>query len=342
MGNVLQAGEGQIPSRQATRAAGLDWSIPSQTINKVCASSFTAVTLADMMIRAGNIGLAVAGGMESMSNAPFASSDMRWGHRMFNAEFKDLMVTDGLWDPWYDQHMGESSGRTAIEYAISRQEQDRWAAISQQRAQEAIKEGRLDDDLVPVEVPQKKGEPLVIDKDEQPREGVTEQSLSGLKGLFFEGNTVTAGNAPATNDGGSAIVVASRERAEELGIKPLATIVDTAWVSKDSPYIVDVPGESIQKLLEANDLTVDDIDVFEVNEAFAAVVNRTQQIVPIPDEKLNINGGAIAFGHPIGATGARIIMQLVSVLRQTGGKLGVAAICSGGAQGDAVLIRLED
>lgn len=153
MGNVLQAGEGQIPSRQATRAAGLDWSVPSQTINKVCASSFTAVTLADMMIRAGNIDLAIAGGMESMSNAPFASKDMRWGHRMFNAEFKDLMVTDGLWDPWYDQHMGASAGKTAAEYKISRQEEDRWAAISQQRAQKAMEAGRLDEDIVPVEVP---------------------------------------------------------------------------------------------------------------------------------------------------------------------------------------------
>lgn len=342
MGNVLQAGEGQIPSRQASRHAGLDWEIPSQTINKVCASSFTAVTLADMMIRAGNIDLAVAGGMESMSNAPFASKDMRWGHRMFNAEFKDLMVTDGLWDPWYDQHMGSSAGKTAIQYQIPRKDQDRWAALSQQRAQDAIANGRLDDDIVPVEVPQKKGEALIIDKDEQPRQGVTEESLGKLPGLFFEENTVTAGNAPATNDGASALVVASRKKAEELGIKPLATIIDTAWVSKDSPYIVDVPGESIQKLLENNNLTVDDIDLFEVNEAFAAVVNRTQQIVPIPDEKLNVNGGAIAFGHPIGATGGRIIMQLVSAMRQKGAKLGIAAICSGGAQGDAVLIKLED
>ncbi len=342
MGNVLQAGEGQIPSRQATRHAGLDWSIPSQTINKVCASSFTAVTLADMMIRAGNINLAVAGGMESMSNAPFATQEFRWGHRMFNAEFKDLMVTDGLWDPWYDQHMGESAGKTATEYNLGREEQDRWAALSQQRAQDAMVNGRLDEDIVPVEVPQRKGNPIVVDKDEQPREGVTEESLAGLKGLFFKENTVTAGNAPSTNDGASAIVVASREKANELGIKPLATIIDTAWVSKDAPYIVDVPGESIKKLLEANDLTVDDIDLFEVNEAFAAVVNRTQQIIPIPDEKLNINGGAIAFGHPIGATGARIIMQLVSAMRQQNAKLGVAAICSGGAQGDAVLIRLED
>ena len=342
MGNVLQAGEGQIPSRQATRAAGLDWSVPSQTINKVCASSFTAVTLADMMIRAGNIDLAIAGGMESMSNAPFASKDMRWGHRMFNAEFKDLMVTDGLWDPWYDQHMGSSAGKTAAEYKISRQEQDRWAAISQQRAQDAMEAGRLDEDIVPVEVPQRKGDPIIVDKDEQARKGVTEETLSKLSGLFFKENTVTAGNAPATNDGASALVIASRAKAEELGIKPLATIVDTAWVSKDSPYIVDVPGESIKKLLEANDLTVDDIDVFEVNEAFAAVVNRTQQIVAIPDEKLNVNGGAIAFGHPIGATGGRIIMQLVSAMKQRNAKLGVAAICSGGAQGDAVLIRMED
>ena len=341
MGNVLQAGEGQIPSRQATRAAGLDWSIPSQTLNKVCASSFIAVTMADLMIRSSDVDVVVAGGMESMSNAPFASDDLRWGKRMFNAQFKDLMVTDGLWDPWYDEHMGSFAGKTAKEYNISRQEQDRWAAISQQRAYECKENQRLKDEIVPVSVPQKKGEDILVAEDEQIRANVTKESLSKLNGIFFEGNTVTAGNAPATNDGASALLLASESKAKELNLKPLATILDHAYVSKDSPYIVDVPGESIVKLLEKNDLTVDDIDLFEINEAFAAVVNRSLQIVDIPEDKLNVTGGAIAYGHPIGATGGRIILQLVHEMRRRKAKLGVAAICSGGAQGDAILIRCD-
>ncbi len=341
MGNVLQAGEGQIPSRQATRAAGLDWSIPSQTLNKVCASSFIAVTMADMMIRSSDVDVVVAGGMESMSNAPFASDDLRWGKRMFNAQFKDLMVTDGLWDPWYDEHMGSFAGKTAKEYNISREEQDRWAAISQQRAYECKENQRLKDEIVPVSVPQKKGEDILVAEDEQIRANVTKESLSKLNGIFFEGNTVTAGNAPATNDGASALLLASESKAKELNLKPLATILDHTYVSKDSPYIVDVPGESIVKLLEKNDLTVDDIDLFEINEAFAAVVNRSLQIVDIPEDKLNVTGGAIAYGHPIGATGGRIILQLVHEMRRRKAKLGVAAICSGGAQGDAILIRCD-
>lgn len=341
MGQVLQAGAGQIPSRQASIKAGLDWSICSETINKVCASSLRAVTLADQMVRSGDKDIVLAGGMESMSNAPFASKDMRWGNRMFNTQMIDLMVNDGLWDAYYDQHMAVNGGYGADKFEISRQAQDEWALRSQQLAAKAIESGVLEEEIVSIEVPQRRGDALVISKDEAPRPNTTIEDLQRLKGLFVEGNTVTAGNAPGTNDGASAVMVASEEKAKELGIKPLATILGHAECGVETRLIASAPGHAIEKVLKENDLTVDDIDLFEINEAFAAVTLVTQKMLDIPSEKINVNGGAIAFGHPIGATGGRIIATLVHEMRRRKAKYGIAAICSGAAQGDAVLIRCD-
>ncbi|MDR2276351.1 acetyl-CoA C-acetyltransferase [Vagococcus fluvialis] len=341
MGQVLQAGAGQIPSRQASIKAGLDWSICSETINKVCASSLRAVTLADQMVRSGDKDIVLAGGMESMSNAPFASKDMRWGNRMFNTQMIDLMVNDGLWDAYYDQHMAVNGGYGADKFEISREAQDEWALRSQQLAAKAIESGVLEEEIVSIEVPQRRGDALVISKDEAPRPNTTIEDLQRLKGLFVEGNTVTAGNAPGTNDGASAVMVASEEKAKELGIKPLATILGHAECGVETRLIASAPGHAIEKVLKENDLTVDDIDLFEINEAFAAVTLVTQKMLDIPSEKINVNGGAIAFGHPIGATGGRIIATLVHEMRRRKAKYGIAAICSGAAQGDAVLIRCD-
>ncbi len=340
-GQVLQAGVGQIPSRQASIKAGLDWSVGSETINKVCASSFRAVTMADQMIRSGDKDVILTGGMESMSNAPFASKNMRWGHRMFNTEFIDLMVHDGLWDAYYNQHMAVNGGYGADKYGISREAQDEWAYQSQMRAAEAQSAGRLDEEIIPVIVPQRRGEPLIVDKDETLRPDTTLEKLQKLKGLFVEGNTVTAGNAPATNDGASALVIASADKAKELGVSPLATIIDHEEVGVETRLIASAPGHAIQNILERNNLTVDDIDLFEINEAFAAVTLVSQKICNIPSEKINVNGGAIAFGHPIGATGGRIIQTLIYEMRRRKAKYGIAAICSGAAQGDAILIRCD-
>lgn len=341
MGQVLQAGAGQIPSRQASIKAGLDWSICSETINKVCASSLRAVTLADQMVRSGDKDIVLAGGMESMSNAPFASKDMRWGNRMFNTQMIDLMVNDGLWDAYYDQHMAVNGGYGADKFEISRQAQDEWALRSQQLAAKAIESGVLEEEIVSIEVPQRRGDALVISKDEAPRPNTTIEDLQRLKGLFVEGNTVTAGNAPGTNDGASAVMVASEEKAKELGIKPLATILGHAECGVETRLIASAPGHAIEKVLKENNLTVDDIDLFEINEAFAAVTLVTQKMLDIPSEKINVNGGAIAFGHPIGATGGRIIATLVHEMRRRKAKYGIAAICSGAAQGDAILIRCD-
>lgn len=341
MGQVLQAGVGQIPSRQATIKAGLDWSVGSETINRVCASSLRAVTMANQMIKIGDRDIIVAGGMESMSNAPFASKDMRSGHLMFHSQMLDLMVHDGLWDPFYDQHMAVNGGYGADKYEVTREQQDKWALRSQELATKAIKNGYLDEEIVPVIVPQRRGDSVTVDKDEPPRPSTTIEGLSQLPGLFTEGNTVTAGNAPGVNDGASAVVVASEDKAKELGIKPLATIVDHAEISVETRLIANAPGHAIEALLEKAELTIEDIDLFEINEAFAAVTLVTQKMLNIPSEKTNVNGGAIAYGHPIGATGGRILTTLVHEMRRRQLRYGIAAICSGGAQGDAVLVECQ-
>lgn len=339
MGQVLQAGVGQIPSRQATVKAGLDWTISSETINRVCASSLRAVTMANQMIKAGDRDLVIAGGMESMSNAPFGAKDMRFGHRMFHSQLLDLMVHDGLWDPFYGQHMAENGGYGAKKYEVTREEQDKWSLRSQQLATKAMENGYLDEEIVPVVVPQRKGDSVTVDTDESPRPNTTIEGLNKLPGLFYEENTVTARNAPGVNDGASALVVASEEKAQELGIKRLATIINHAEVSVETRLIASAPGHAIEELLDKSELTIHDIDLFEINEALAAVTLVTQKMLDIPSEKINVNGGAIAYGHPIGATGGRILGTLIHEMRRRKLRYGIAAICSGGAQGDAVLIE---
>jgi acetyl-CoA C-acetyltransferase len=340
MGQVLQAGCGQIPSRQATIKAGLPIEVPSETLNKVCASSFRAVTLADQIIRAGDAEIVIAGGMESMSNAPYANRSLRWGQRMFNSEMVDLMVHDGLWCAVYDRHMAVHGGVVAKEYGISREEQDAWALRSQQLASKAIASGVLKEEIVPVVIQNKKGE-IIFDKDESPRPETTIETLTKLPALFAKDNTVTAGNAPGTNDAGSAMMLMSKERAEAMNVKPLATIVGHAMVAEEAAHIASAPGNAINKLLKKTKMTIDDIDLIEVNEAFAAVALVSGKIVGWNPEKVNVNGGAIAYGHPIGASGARVIMTLVYEMRRRGLKYGIAAICSGAAQGDAILVRCD-
>lgn len=340
MGMVLQGGAKQIPSRQAARIAGLPWEVQTETINKVCASGLRSVTLADQILRAGDADVIVAGGMESMSNAPYILKDARWGMRMGDGKVVDLMLNDGLTDAYDGQHMAVHGSNVAAEYEISREVQDNWALRSQQRAIEAIEAGKFNEEIVPVAVPQRKGEPILVNKDEAPRETTFEQ-LKKLPPVFTKDGSITAGNAPGINDGAGAMVLMSEEKAAELGKTPLAVILGHAAVGQEAPYIATTPGLAINKLLEKTGYTIDQIDLFEVNEAFAAVTLTSEKIAGYNLEKVNVNGGAVAFGHPIGASGARIIMTLIYELRRRGGGLGIAAICSGAAQGDAILIEVR-
>lgn len=340
-GQVLQGGCGQIPSRQAAREAGLPWEVPSETINKVCASGLRAATMGDQMIRAGDADIIVAGGMESMSNAPYFVPGARWGLRMFDTKFTDLMVYDGLWCSFYNRHMAIHGGEVANEYGVSREEQDEWALRSHQLAVAAMDAGRLKDEIVPVTIQQKKKDPVVVDTDEGPRRDTSMEKLRKLPPVFDPANTVTAGNAPGVNDGAGALVLMSADKAANLRIKPMATVLGHASVSAEAKYIATVPGLSINKLLQKKCMTIDQVDLLEVNEAFAAVALVSGKIVGWNPDRVNVNGGAIAFGHPIGASGARILMTLVYELRRRGGGIGVAGICSGAAQGDAIMVRVD-
>ena len=345
-GMVVPAGQGQIPGRQASVKGGIPRSVPVVTINKVCGSALRAITLAAQIIKAKDADVIVAGGMESMSNIPYVLPNMRWGARMNDVTAKDAMVLDGLWCPENDVHMAVIGGAVAKEYGISRDMQDEWAYRSQKRWKEAEENHKFDEERFAVNVPGKKGTVTVVDKDEAPRPDTTMEGLAKLPVLFVKDGTITAGNAPGTNDGASAMVIMSREKAEELGAPILAVIKDYAQVSRESRYISTVPGYSIKKIMDKNNLTVDDFDLMEVNEAFAAVplvsclgilnMNKDEM-----DAKVNVNGGAVAVGHPIGATGARILMTLIYELKRSGKKSGVAAICSGMAQGDAIWIEVE-
>ncbi|WP_432775449.1 acetyl-CoA C-acetyltransferase [Brevibacillus gelatini] len=341
MGMVVQAGAGQVPSRQAARKAGLPWNVASETINKVCASGMRAVTMGDQIIRAGDGEIIVAGGMESMSNAPYALPNARYGMRMGDATVRDLMMYDGLTCPFDQVPMAIHGSNVAEEYGITREAQDEWALRSQQRAAKAIEAGLFAEEIVPVSIPQKKGEPVLVTKDEGPRPDTTLEGLAKLPPVYKKDGTITAGNAPGINDGAAAMVLMSDEKAKQLGIKPLATILGHAQVGAEAPYIATTPGLAINKLLEKTGVSLAEIDLFEVNEAFAAVTLTSGKIVGWDDEKVNVNGGAIALGHPIGASGARIIMHLAYELKRRGGGLGIAAICSGAAQGDAILIKVE-
>lgn len=340
MGMVLQGGQGQIPSRQAARKAELSWEVGTETINKVCASGMRSATLADQIIRSGDADLIVAGGMESMSNAPYLLPGGRWGQRMGDGKVVDLMIHDGLWCAFDGVHMVVHGSNVAAEYKVSREEQDRWALRSHQLATAAIDSGKLAEEIVPVKVTGRKGE-TVVDTDEAPRRDTSLEKLESLKPVFLKDGTVTAGNAPGVNDGACALVLSSADKAEELGARPIARILGHAAVGMEARYFPVTPAYAIQKLLKKHDLTLDQIDLFEVNEAFAAVALANGEILGWDEQKVNVNGGAIALGHPIGASGARIILTLIHELKRRGGGLGVAGICSGAAQGDAVLIRVD-
>lgn len=346
-GMVLPAGQGQVPARQASLKGGIPIEKPCLTINKVCGSALKAVTLGTQIIKSGDGSeVILAGGMESMSNAPYLSDSVRWGARMFNTKMVDAMVNDGLWCPQYDVHMAVHGGGVAREYNISREMQDKWAYRSQMKWAEGEKNGVFDDERFPVEVKGKKGKVNVVDKDEAPRPDTTLEGLAALPPIFDPENTVTAGNAPGTNDGASAVVIMTREKAEELGAPILATIKGYAQVARDAKYIATVPGLSIKKVMDENNLTIDDFDLIEVNEAFAAVplvscIGILGMTYEQMDEKVNVNGSAVAVGHPIGASGARILMTLIYELKRRGLKSGICAICSGMAQGDACWIEVE-
>jgi acetyl-CoA C-acetyltransferase len=331
MGQVLQGGAGQAPARQAAIGAGLPVETPSDTINKVCASSIRAVEMADQMIRAGDHQVIVAGGMESMSNAPYVLKKARFGYRLGDGTLIDLMTHDGLTSTFDKRHMVEQASFVSRELAISREDQDRWALRSHERAVKAIDDGLFDDELVPV------GE---VHVDEGPRRDTSIDKLARLKPVFDPEGTTTPGNAPGVNDGASALVVTSEEFARKRGLEVLATIVAQAYVADEFAYLARTPATAGRKALEKVGKTIDDVERVELNEAFSSVVLNSTKMLGADPERVNVNGGAVALGHPIGASGGRILATMIHELRRNGGGLGLAAICSGGGQGDAVLIEV--
>jgi acetyl-CoA C-acetyltransferase len=339
MGQVLQAGAGQITARQAAVAAGIPKEVPAITINKVCLSGLNAVALADQLIRAGEIGIAVAGGMESMSQAPYLLPKARWGVRLGDAELVDSMIYDGLWSTFTGQLMGESSDEVNHELGIGREEQDRWGARSHQRAHTAWEEGRMAEEVVPVEVPQRKGDPLMVDRDEGIRPETTAESLSKLKPAFKEGGTITAGNASQISDGGAALIVMSAERAEGLGLEPLAEVVAHGMSAERYPYLHTVPALAMEVALKKAGLSPNDLGVVEINEAFASVSLNAARMLGADEEIVNPNGGAVALGHPIGMSGARLVLTAIYEMRRRGADYAGAALCGGGGQGDALILR---
>ncbi|MCM3797823.1 acetyl-CoA C-acetyltransferase [Caldibacillus thermoamylovorans] len=340
LGTILQGGQGQLPSRQAARNANIPWQTSTETINKVCASGMRSVALADLLIRAGEKETIVAGGMESMSNAPYILPKARTGYRMGHGQLIDLMIYDGLTCSFTGVHMGTYGNSTAEELGLTREAQDQWALRSHERACAAIESGTLQEEIVPVEIVQRKGQPIVVSTDEAPRKDTSLEKLANLKPAFDKNGTITAGNAPGVNDGACALVLMSEEKAEKQGKKPLAKILANATVAVEAKDFPKTPGLVINRLLEKVGKTAKDIDLFEINEAFSAVTLASAQIAGLDLEKVNVNGGAVALGHPIGASGARIILTLAYELRRRGGGLGIAAICSGGGQGDAILIEV--
>jgi len=331
VGQVLQGGVGQAPARQAAVAAGIPIDVPSDTINKVCASSIRAVEIADSMIRAGDVELVVTGGMESMTNAPYALPRARQGYRMGDGTLLDLMVWDGLRSTFDEQHMVQQAARVARELRISRQEQDAWAVRSHERAARAQDEGAFADELVPV------GD---VAADESVRRDTTLEKLAALNPVMDPEGTVTAGNAPGVNDGASCVVVCSEEFAQRRGLEPLATVVSQGYVADEFAWLARTPANAGVQALEKAGKTVGDVKRIEVNEAFCSVALNSVRMLGADEETVNVNGGAVALGHPIGASGGRILGTMVHELRRRGGGLGLAAICSGGGQGDALLVEV--
>src|SRR5215203_2433112 len=340
MGTVLQAGQGQIPSRQAQIEAGIPKEVSSETINKVCASGVRAAGILDAAIRAGDVEVAVAGGMESMSNAPYLLPKARFGMRMGDTKVLDAMIQDGLRNPFSGKQMFEEATEVGDELEMTRADMDRWALRSHERTIAATDDGRLPEEIVPVTVTSKKGD-TTVEVDEAPRRDSSLETLAKLPGAFNKDGAHTAGNAPGVNDGAGAMVLSSDNWARQNGRTPLATIVAQAAVADDFPYLARTPANATKAALEKAGLSVDDIDLFEINEAFASVALNSMRMLGIDDSKVNVNGGAIALGHPIGASGARILGALTHELRRRGGGLGVAAICSGGGQGDAVIVEVN-
>ena len=340
MGNVLQAGQGQIPSRQAAKKAGIPYSVKSETINKVCASGMRSVTLADQIIRLGDEEVIVAGGMESMSNAPYYLPKARWGLRMGDAQVIDGMVHDGLSCSFHPDkvHMGTYGNSTAEDFNLTREAQDEWSARSHERAIKA--KDPFSEEIVAIDIPQRKGDPITVDVDEAPRANSTIEALAKLKPAFGKDGTITAGNAPGINDGAVALVLMSEERAQNEGKNVLAHILSHTEVAIEPHRFPETPGIVINELLKKTGKSLDDIDLFEINEAFAAVALASSKIADLDAEKVNVNGGSVALGHPIGASGARIILTLAYELKRRGGGIGIAAICSGGGQGDAIMIEV--
>jgi acetyl-CoA C-acetyltransferase len=339
MGHVIQAGAGQITARQAAVLAGVPKEVPAITINKVCLSGLNAVALADQLIRAGEIEIAVAGGMESMSQAPYLLPQARWGVRMGDAELVDSMIYDGLWSTFTEQHMGESSDEVNDELGIGREEQDAWAARSHQRAAAAWSDGRMADEVVAVEVPQRKGDPVVVDRDQGIRSDTTTESLARLKPAFKPDGTITPGNASQISDGGAALIVMSAERAKGLGIEPLAEIVAHGMSAERYPYLHTVPALAMEAALKKAGLAAADLGLVEINEAFASVALNATRMLGVDEADVNPNGGAVALGHPIGMSGARLVLTAVYEMRRRGVEHAGAALCGGGGQGDALIVR---
>ncbi len=339
MGHVLQAGQGQITARQAATHAGISMSVPAMTLNKVCLSGINAIYLADQMIGAGDAEIVVAGGMESMSKAPYLLESARTGYRMGDGELIDSMVRDGLWCVFDAVHMGTGTERYAGRFGISRQAQDEFAAQSHERAAAAEKEGQFADETIPVEVPQRRGDPILVSEDEGVRPDTTPESLAKLRPAFSKEGTITAGNASQISDGAAALIVMSKTKAEELGLDPTAELIGYGMVAGPDASLLHQPSGAIKVATEKAGIALTDIDLFELNEAFAAVGIASMEDLGITDKVTNVNGGAIALGHPIGMSGARITMTLINELRRRGGGVGAAALCGGGGQGDAALVR---
>ena len=340
-GNVLQAGTGQNVARQIAIHAGIPEQVPSFIVNKVCGSGLKAVQLAATAIRAGEADIIVCGGTESMSNAPYIIKNMRWGSRLGNGEVIDSLVHDGLTDIFNGYHMGITAENIAERFGFTREEQDRFAAESQQKTERALKESRFREEIIPVEIAQRKGDPIIIDTDEYPKAGTTAESLSKLRPAFKKDGTVTAGNASGINDGAAALIVMSAEKAEQLKIKPLVTIKSYANVGLSPEIMGCGPIPATKKALEKAGLTINDLDLIEANEAFAVQSLSVLKELSLNPEKVNVNGGAIALGHPIGASGARILVSLIHEMQKRKVKTGLATLCIGGGQGTAMILERE-
>lgn len=338
MGNVLQAGLGQNPARQASIQAGLPQQVPAMTINKVCGSGLKTIHLATQAILAGDAEIVVAGGMENMSQAPYLLMGARDGYRMGNQQAVDSMISDGLWCAFNDYHMGVTAENLCTNYGLTREEQDEFAARSQQRATDAIEAGKFVEEIVAVEIPQRKGDPVVFKQDEYPKKGSTAEKLGGLRPAFKKDGSVTAGNASGINDGAAAVVVMSKAKATELGLPIIATVVANASAGVDPAIMGIGPVEAVNKAMKKANLTVADMDLVEANEAFAAQALAVDRELKFDAEKLNVNGGAIALGHPIGASGTRIFVTLLHEMKKRDAKLGLATLCIGGGQGVATIV----